>query len=990
MPAPNVVNDFLECVRKSGVVEPKRLDEYLAGLGDDAPATPAGMADALVRDGLLTRFQADQLLRGRWRNFILCGKYTILEPLGAGGMGTVYLCSHKIMRRPVAVKVLPAAQADDPGSVDRFHREAQAVAQLRHPNIVGAHDVDKDGKFHFLVMEYVDGVSLQELVKRSGPLDPIRAAHYMHQAALGLEHAHEAGLVHRDVKPANLLVDRAGVVKILDLGLARFFKDTKESVTQKYDNNVVLGTADYLAPEQAVDSHNVDIRCDIYSLGITFYFLLSGRSPFQEGSVAEKLIWHQVRRPTPIRELRPETPPGLAEVLDKMIAKEPAHRYQTPAELAEALAPWTQTPIDPPTAEELPPITPGGRLADINYVLPRTPSPSTPTPSPAKPASSGGHRLEAPQRHVNTHLDAHTAMIPSTPITMKSVRQALPARAEFPAASDRNRLPAAPVPVADRRRGRRRRSGVGRRRPRGCSEPAPPDARRRRPAAERSTAESRDEPARPDSGACAGVSLVRNDDGVRVKTAKYEAAIGADGCLTSFTVGGVEFLRPGEPLFKGKTVARGAYFYYEKPPHQGAVQMPTIELPQGQGNVVKASGDKFSVTYEFTPDAVHLKASNATDDPAPFFVVLDSVPVAEVVNGAGERLTVPTVALPDAKWATTTWKAGRNTLTIRRTNGGDVKLWGPFGQARSQVWEGDVASYGAADILLEPSVVTDEKPAVPPGGVLVTRQGGARRVCTDLYEAVVDRDGCVPSLRVDGVEFFKFGVSISRGAYFHQQGVPQLLPDMVQIGPAVLVASGKNAGIFYAFGPDKLTWALENRTDAAMAFFIVFDPTVIAVRNAKNEWLKAPVGDYNAPPDPKWAKTTWYAGRAKITITGGSRVWGPWPDAKGYQVWEASLDPKEKRTVVIETALATPDEAKQAAAVAGTAPPTIAELSVYAPLDYQVVQRTTREHGEVPINGRVRPDFDRLEARVTGKAMDDAPTGQWQACRRPPERTRLT
>ena len=228
MPAPTVVSDFLECVRKSGVVEPQRLEEYLARPGRP-PATPIRMADALVRDGLLTRFQADQLVRGRWRNFILCGKYTILEPLGAGGMGTVYLCSHKIMRRPVAIKVLPAGQADDPGLGRALPPRGPGRRPARHPNIVGAHDVDRDGKFHFLVMEYVDGVSLQELVKRSGPLDPTRAAHYIHQAALGLEHAHEAGLVHRDIKPANLLVDRAGVVKILDLGLARFFRDTKES-----------------------------------------------------------------------------------------------------------------------------------------------------------------------------------------------------------------------------------------------------------------------------------------------------------------------------------------------------------------------------------------------------------------------------------------------------------------------------------------------------------------------------------------------------------------------------------------------------------------------------------------------------------------------------------------------------------------------------------------------------------------------------------------
>ena len=169
MPAPTLVSDFLDCVRKSNVVEPKNLDDYLARRGVDAPDTPAAMADALVAESLITRFQADQMLRGRWRNFILGGKYIILEPLGAGGMGTVYLCSHRIMHRPVAVKVLPVVQADDPGAVERFHRESQAVAQLHHPNIVGAHDIDRDGKFHFFVMEYIDGVSLQQLVGRPRP-----------------------------------------------------------------------------------------------------------------------------------------------------------------------------------------------------------------------------------------------------------------------------------------------------------------------------------------------------------------------------------------------------------------------------------------------------------------------------------------------------------------------------------------------------------------------------------------------------------------------------------------------------------------------------------------------------------------------------------------------------------------------------------------------------------------------------------------------------
>ena len=224
----------------------------------------------LVRDGLLTHFQAEQFLQGKWRRFTI-GKYKVLETLGAGGMGSVYLCEHKLMRRRVAVKVLPAAKAEDPAALERFYREARAVAALDHPNIVRAYDIDQDENLHFLVMEYVDGASLQEIVKKSGPLDVLRACHYIRQAAVGLQHAHEAGLVHRDIKPGNILVDRTGTVKILDMGLARFFHDEEDMLTKKYDENV-LGTADYLAPEQALDSHGVDIRADIYSLGATFYF----------------------------------------------------------------------------------------------------------------------------------------------------------------------------------------------------------------------------------------------------------------------------------------------------------------------------------------------------------------------------------------------------------------------------------------------------------------------------------------------------------------------------------------------------------------------------------------------------------------------------------------------------------------------------------------------------------------------------------------------
>src|SRR5262249_37705939 len=167
----------------------------------------------------------------------------------------------------------------------------------------------------FLVMEYVEGVSLHELVARHGPLDFRRAAHYIRQAALGLQHAHEsAGIVHRDIKPGNILVDRNGIVKVLDMGLARFLHDEEDIPTKKYDENV-LGPADYLAPEQALDSHTVDIRADIYSLGATLYFVLTGSPPFAEGSAAQKILWHQLRTPRPVRALRPEVPEELADVL---------------------------------------------------------------------------------------------------------------------------------------------------------------------------------------------------------------------------------------------------------------------------------------------------------------------------------------------------------------------------------------------------------------------------------------------------------------------------------------------------------------------------------------------------------------------------------------------------------------------------------------------------------------------------------------------------
>lgn len=361
MPAPATVTDFLELSLRSGLLEKDLLDTAVESLRSSGAVfdTPQQVADELIKQGLLTSFQAEKLLSGKWRGFVVGEKYRLLERLGAGGMGAVYLCEHIFMHRRVALKFLPPTFAEDPASLARFYREARAVAQLDHPNIIRAHDIDRDEtdptkKLHFLVMEFIDGVNLHDFVKNNGVLSPLRAAHYIRQAALGLQHAHEAGLVHRDIKPGNLLLDRQGVVKILDMGLARFFDDDGTAFAKEFEHGYVIGTADYLAPEQTLDSR-VDIRADIYSLGGTMYYFLVGKSPFQEGSVPQKMIWHQVRKPRSVKHYRQDVPDALLEVMDTMMAKEPSKRYQTPLELVRALNPMIPEMPSPPTAEEMPP-----------------------------------------------------------------------------------------------------------------------------------------------------------------------------------------------------------------------------------------------------------------------------------------------------------------------------------------------------------------------------------------------------------------------------------------------------------------------------------------------------------------------------------------------------------------------------------------------------------------------------------------------------------
>ena len=340
---------FLANLRQSGLV----AEEQLAAVAGQLPESPRGrvVARALVARGLLTKFQAEQLLAGRTGGFFL-GPYRILEQLGQGGMGRVYKAEHRTLGRTVALKVLAPSVLKSHKAQALFLREVQAVARLVHPNLVTAFDADQAGGRYYLVLEYVNGPNLDQLVRGEGPLPVGQACEFVRQVALGLQHAHERGLVHRDIKPSNILLQSAGgagreaygLAKLGDFGLVRLTAPAAAGHdapgTIVTNANAVMGTPDYLSPEQARDVHKTDIRSDLYSLGCTLYYLLVGRVPFPGGSTLEKLIRHGTEEAEPVERLRPGVPPAVAAVVRRLMAKKPAERFQTPAELAAALAPF--------------------------------------------------------------------------------------------------------------------------------------------------------------------------------------------------------------------------------------------------------------------------------------------------------------------------------------------------------------------------------------------------------------------------------------------------------------------------------------------------------------------------------------------------------------------------------------------------------------------------------------------------------------------------
>ena len=348
------VKNFLELTTRSKLVSEDELAQAFAdfreqhdgdSLDDASNVEAAEFAKFLIEKDLLTQWQADKLLDKKYKGFFL-GKYKLLGHLGTGGMSSVYLAEHSLMQRRVAIKVLPKSRVDDSSYLGRFYQEAKAAARLDHPNIVRAYDVDEHEGTHYLVMEFVEGSDLQRIVRdkseKGEELEAEKAAEYIAQAARGLHSAHTSGLIHRDIKPANLLVDKAGTVKILDMGLALFKNDEMASLTIAHNENV-LGTADYLAPEQALNSHNVDRRADIYSLGCTLYFLLTGHAPFNDGTLAQRIAKHQTQMPPDIRNDRPDCPASLIGICTRMIQKDADDRHQTAEEVYEALEEWLES-----------------------------------------------------------------------------------------------------------------------------------------------------------------------------------------------------------------------------------------------------------------------------------------------------------------------------------------------------------------------------------------------------------------------------------------------------------------------------------------------------------------------------------------------------------------------------------------------------------------------------------------------------------------------
>ncbi|MCX7422043.1 MAG: serine/threonine-protein kinase [Planctomycetia bacterium] len=355
MPTVTQIRDYFEFLKKSNLLSKEQLVATRNAARDFTEAR--GLSKWLIKRGWITPWQAQQLQNGHHRLFL--GKYQLLDVIGQGGMGAVLKAEQSSVRRIVALKVMAKELLKDEKAVSRFLREIQSAASLNHPNIVAAIDADLIGDRYFLVMEYVEGRDLKAWLKKYGPLPVSWTCDVARQIALGLQHAHEHGMVHRDIKPSNIMVTVDSVsghpvVKIMDFGLSRLVSETENDDSQRTRTGAIMGSPDYIAPEQASRAKDADIRADLFSLGCTMFQMLTGQLPFPGDNIMEKLMARATFVPPLVSSLRSEVPPELDEIVATLMRLDPAERIQTPADLADRLAVMEngKPPADPEVVSE--------------------------------------------------------------------------------------------------------------------------------------------------------------------------------------------------------------------------------------------------------------------------------------------------------------------------------------------------------------------------------------------------------------------------------------------------------------------------------------------------------------------------------------------------------------------------------------------------------------------------------------------------------------
>jgi serine/threonine protein kinase len=345
-PPPMTVEGFLKAVLRSGLFDQPQLDAVMAAVPPGQREAAKTLADYMVRNGWLSRYQAQKLLKGAAIGLVL-GPYQVLVPIGKGGMGVVYLARDHRDDRLAALKVLAPHKAEG-RMLARFQREMEISQKVNHPHIALTYEVGKYHGAHFIAMEYIPGKNLFHLVTDDGPLRTPRAARLFAEVASGLDHAHERGLVHRDLKPSNLIVTPHDHAKVLDLGLALIQGETVLDPAVVGGQGYIVGSMDYIAPEQTADPTKVDRRCDVYGLGCTLYFAVSGKPPFPGGTNADKIHCHRTQEPVPLLHLNPALPPAFVQIVRKMMAKDPARRYATAKAVEADLRAWAAgEPVQP-------------------------------------------------------------------------------------------------------------------------------------------------------------------------------------------------------------------------------------------------------------------------------------------------------------------------------------------------------------------------------------------------------------------------------------------------------------------------------------------------------------------------------------------------------------------------------------------------------------------------------------------------------------------